>query len=174
MYDFNINKYWTWLCGNWKRVLASKSQDFKRHSWSFRWIWVALSHREIVTGSSKKGHSVVCTSMSNKAATPWAPRPGVYGTTRKWPFSPQAAFTFCHHVTPDLARIDCSATCVPGLFVKQSYCTRLPLVVAVISATRPRVLLLDVGKVSEVMEYVVLSIPVTLRSWVVAEKRGNG
>ena len=30
---------------------------------------------------------------------------------------PQAAFTFCHHVTPDLARIDCNATCVPGLFV---------------------------------------------------------
>merc|ERR1719264_786281 len=123
----------------------------------------ALTHREIVTGSSEKEHSVVCTSMSNKAR--WAPRPGVYGTTRKWPFSPQAAFTFCHHVTPDLARIDCSA--VPGLFVKPSkppsYCTRSPLVVAVISATRPRVLLLDVGEVSEVVEDVVLSIPVTLR-----------
>ena len=124
---------------------------------------MALTHREIVAGSSAKGHSVVCTSMSNKAATRWAPRPEVYGTTRKWPFSTQAAFTFCHHVTPDLARIDCSATCVPGLFVKQSYCTRLPLVVAVISAARPRVLLLDVGKVPEVVEDIVLSIPVTLR-----------
>jgi len=121
---------------------------------------VALTHREIVAGISEKGHSVVCTSMSNKAATRWAPRPEVYGTTRKWPFSTQAAFTFCHHVTPDLARIDCS---VPGLFVKQSYCTRLPLVVAVVSAARPRVLLLDVGKVPEVVEDIVLSIPVTLR-----------
>ena len=124
---------------------------------------MAVTHREIVTGSSEKEHSVVCTSMSNKPR--WAPRPGVYGTTRKWPFSPQAAFTFCHHVTPDLARIDCST--VPGLFVKPSkppsYCTLLPLVVAVISATRPRVLLLDVGEVSEVVEDVVLSIPVTLR-----------
>ena len=92
---------------------------------------------------------------------------------------PQAAFTFCHHVTPDLARIDCSATCVPGLFVTsankhQSYCTQLPLVVAVISAARSRVLLLDVGKVSEVIEDFVLSIPVTLRPCVVAGKRGNG
>ena len=85
-YDFN--KYWTWLCGNWKRFLAFKSQDFYRHSWSFRWIWVGVGHREIIMCSSEKGHSLVCTSMSNKAATPWAPHPGVYGTTRKWPFSP--------------------------------------------------------------------------------------
>ena len=33
---------------------------------------------------------------------------------------PQVAFTFRHHVTPDLARIDCTATCVPGLFVKST------------------------------------------------------
>jgi hypothetical protein len=44
----------------------------------------------------------------------------------------------------------------------------LPLVVAVISAARSRVLLLDVGKVSEVIEDFVLSIPVTLRPCVVA------
>ena len=130
---YNFNKYWTWLCGNWKRFLAFKSQDFYRHSWSFRWIWVGVGHREIIMCSSEKGHSLVCTSMSNKAATPWAPRRGVYGTTRKWPFSPpQAAFTFCHHVTPDLARIDCNATCVPGLFVKRKQAsvllhTELPL-----------------------------------------------
>jgi len=44
----------------------------------------------------------------------------------------------------------------------------LPLVVAVISAPWSRVLLLDVGKVSEVVEDVILSIPVTLRPRVVA------
>ena len=46
----------------------------------------------------------------------------------------------------------------------------LPLVVAVISVPWSRVLLLDVGKVSEVMEDVVLSISITLRPCVVAEK----
>ena len=85
--------------------------------------------------------------------------------------SPQAAFTFCHHVTPDLARIDCNTACNVPFQADQSYCTGLPLVVAVVSATGSRVLLLDVGKVSEVMEDVVLSIPVTLRPCVVAEKR---
>lgn len=52
--------------------------------------------------------------------------------------------------------------------IRRTYCTLLPLVVAVISVPWSRVLLLDVGKVSEVMEDVVLSISITLRPCVVA------
>ena len=55
--------------------------------------------------------------------------------------------------------------------IRRTYCTLLPLVVAVISVPWSRILLLDVGKVSEVVEDVVLSISITLRPCVVAEKK---